>query len=124
MTVSKQRTPDPDPNLVIFVTNQSYDNPLVDIEVTIDGEQVVSQEFAVGNQHNFKVIQLHLPDGIHTIGADSVKGEASMTNSFELPSKRWALLWYGYDQKRLEQGFINADKAFGFQLHDEPIGIE
>jgi hypothetical protein len=117
-------TDTPEPNLVLLVTNQSFDNPLVDITVAIDGNQVVSQDFAVGNQHNFKVLELCLPKGSHTLKADSVTGEASMTKAFELPSKRWILLWYDFNEKRMKEGYINADKAFGLQVQDEPIGIE
>lgn len=122
--VSRPRDEEPEPNLVILVTNQSFDNPSVDITVSIDGDQVISEDFSVGNQHNFKVLELCLPEGSHSLSADSLKGEASMTTSFELPSKRWILLWYDFDEKRRNEGYINARKAFGVQIQDEPIGIE
>ncbi len=124
VTKTEIRPQHQEPNLVLIITNQSFDNPMIDITVTINGEQIVSQEFAVGDQHNFKVLRLRLPEGKNSIVASSTKGQASITESFDLPSKRWALLWYDYNQKLIDQGVRNAGRAFGFLLYDEPIGIE
>jgi hypothetical protein len=103
--------------LTLYVSNQSFDDPSVDITVTIDGRVVVDEEFDVEGQHNWKTFELDLGPGEHTLRAESSTG-AVHEAVFVLPEgePRWAVLdnwWYP------EEG----ERHFTFSIHDEPVGF-
>jgi hypothetical protein len=112
------RPPEPvPPPLTLYVSNQSFDDPSVDITVTIDGRVVVDEEFDVEGQHNWKTFELDLGPGEHTLRAESSTG-AVHEAVFVLPEgePRWAVLdnwWYP------EEG----ERHFTFSIHDEPVGF-
>lgn len=53
--------------VVLAITNQSFDDPDVDLTVTADGEQVVARSFPVEGQHTQTFFGLDLPPGEHTV---------------------------------------------------------
>jgi len=42
-----------EPDLVLLVSNQSFDDPAATLTLTIDGQTVVDQEFDVEGQHTW-----------------------------------------------------------------------
>ena len=81
-------------NLTLYVSNQSCERPAIDIRVEIDGKLLVSDEFEVGNQHNWVEFRLPLRSGAHVITAWSRQGDAELRRSFRVEGKRWAVLDY------------------------------
>ncbi|MEN8238138.1 MAG: hypothetical protein ABFR53_02930, partial [Actinomycetota bacterium] len=63
-----------DPPLSVYVSNQSFADPSVDITVAIDGEDVVDGSFDVGSQHSWYEHALELDAGDHALIATSSGG--------------------------------------------------
>lgn len=103
--------------LHLYVSNQSFDRPVVDIAVTIDGVLVASGDFPVLDQHNWHRFELRLAPGAHTIRIESVAGEASLTVALDLDGERWAVADFWDDLDDDEPAF------FTWQAQDHPIGF-
>ena len=71
-------------DLLLYVSNQSFDDGVVRITVTIDGLTVGHGDFHVEDQHNWVSFALALPAGQHEITAESDSG-ATLRASFEVP---------------------------------------
>ena len=54
-------------NFVLYVTNQSVNVPLVDVEVYIDGRLAVNQGFETHSGHTFIRFEYNIEAGTHTI---------------------------------------------------------
>lgn len=70
-------------DLVLHVSNQSFDDEEVRLTVTIDGVTVVDGDFHVEDQHNWVSYPLSLTLGGHEITAESDSG-ATLHESFEV----------------------------------------
>ncbi len=70
-------------DLVLYVSNQSFDDEEVRVTVTIDGVTVVDGDFHVEGQHNWVSFPLTLSSGGHEIMAESDSG-AMLRESFEV----------------------------------------
>jgi hypothetical protein len=81
-------------NLVLYVSNQSFDRDTVDIRVLIDGRPAVDDDFAVLNQHNWVEFRFSLDDGPHVIYVESLDGQATLEKQFEVKGDRWAVVDY------------------------------
>jgi hypothetical protein len=81
-------------NLILYVSNQSFDRETVDIRVLIDGRPAVDDDFAVLNQHNWVEFRFSLDDGQHVIYAESLDGQATLKEHFEVKGNRWAVVDY------------------------------
>jgi hypothetical protein len=113
---------DPAGNFVLYVSNQSFAEPAVDIRVSIDGKTAVNHRFRVGTQHNWIEFVFALPEGKHTIKAVSLKGEAKFETEFTTGKKNWAVLNYWYSPGG-QGGHKPLQKQFGFELSDKPVGF-
>jgi len=111
----------PDGNVVLYVSNQSFEIDPVDIVVAIDGEQIIDEEFAVANQHNWKRFVLRLSPGRHTLTARSSTGDATLETSFDVSDRHWAVLDYWYSSEAY--GSPPEPRHFEFMIRDEPIGF-
>ena len=60
--------------LQLFVSNQSFDDDTVTIEVAVDGVTVVDEDFHVGSQHTWVNFPLVLPAGERTVRARADTG--------------------------------------------------
>lgn len=80
-------------NLIMYVSNQSFDDPEARLTVTIDGVTVVDGDFHVEDQHNRVSFPLALPSGGHDITAESDSG-ATLRESFQVPrgATRYAVI--------------------------------
>lgn len=104
-------------NLTLYVSNQSFERGDVDILVFIDGRPAVDGDFAVENQHNWIEFSFRLEDGMHTLHAESVAGEAVFEESFEMAGKRWAVVDYWCCDS------MQDEPKFSFHVSSEPIGF-
>jgi hypothetical protein len=111
--------PEPPPApFTLYVSNQSFDDDPVRITISIGGEVVVDDEFAVEGQHNWVEFTPDIEPGHHTLIATSDTG-AEFTVDLELPEgePRWAVVdyWFYPDQE---------PRRFTFDISDEPIGFD
>ena len=81
-------------NLILYVSNQSFDRSTVDIRVLIDDRPAVDDDFAVLNQHNWVDFRFSLDDGQHVIYVESLDGQAILEERFEVKGNRWAVVDY------------------------------
>lgn len=81
-------------NVVLYVSNQSFERATVDIEVVIDGSEVVDDDFAVGNQHNWVEYRLGLGPGRHALRVSSGEGGAALERSFTVAGRTWLVVDY------------------------------
>ena len=112
------RPPQPIPApFTLYVSNQSFEDASVGIEITIDGDVVVDEVFDVEGQHNWKTFTPDIAPGEHLLRAESNTGvvhEASFVLADGQPL--WAVLdywWYPDDTPR----------QFGFATYNEPVGF-
>jgi hypothetical protein len=82
-------------NLVLYASNQSFDDEEVRLTIAVDGATVVDGDFHVEGQHNWVSFPLSLSPGAHEITAESDSG-ATMQKSFRVPGdqKRYAVIDY------------------------------
>jgi hypothetical protein len=101
----------------LWVSNQSFDDDPVAIEIAIDGVQIVDDSFLVDGQHNWIGFMIDgLDPGNHTLIATSDTG-ATFEGTFTLPpdEPRWMVVDYWYYTDDAE------GRHFTFNESDEPI---
>jgi hypothetical protein len=102
-------------DLVLYVSNQSFDDEKVRLAVAVDGVTVVDGDFYVEDQHNWISFPLSLSQGDHEVTAEADSG-VSMSESFRVPGDetRYAVIdHWGEDD--------SADLSWSF--HREPVGF-
>jgi hypothetical protein len=103
--------------LHLYVSNQSFDAPLVNIEVSIDETRVVTGDYAVEDQHSWHEFEIIVPTGSHTLHVWSSSHEADLDQLIDLPGERWAVINYW------NEGTPDSE-TFSLALHDEPVTFE
>lgn len=83
--------------LVRGVSNQSFDDPDVDLVLTIDGTELVSESFPVEDQHTVTYVGVDAASGPHTVTVTSDTG-ATSTEAVDLldGERRWIYITYWY----------------------------
>ncbi len=108
--------PQDGPFLILYVSNQSFDDDPIGILIEIDDRIVVDEQFFVEGQHNWIEFNIALEPGTHMIEAVSSTG-ASYSSEFEMAdTTRWAVLdyWFYRDE---------GSRHMTFQIQDHPIGF-
>jgi len=106
-------------NFVFYVSNQSFAETPVDITVTLNGKKAVSQDFEVGNQHNWKKHTFKLAPGKYKLVAESKKGKAKFEKELEIKDKKtWAAMDYWYYPKK------DGKRFFTIHIQNNPIRFE
>ena len=103
------------PTLTLFISNQSFDKKVVDIQVSIDGRLAVSGDFNVHSQHSWYEYNFALPAGPHQITAISADGTATLSTS---ATQRYGVIDFWYDAGTDEPehfGFFGSDSEPLFQ---------
>lgn len=96
-TEPTQHLPKVDDSFTLYVSNQSFDMPTVDIRVEIDNQLAVSGDFDVEGQHTWVQFDFGLAEGPHHIRvttsdvADVVKEE-----TFQMDDRKWAVVSFWY----------------------------
>ena len=82
-----------DADLLLYVSNQSFDDERVRLTVEVDGVVVVDDDFDVEGQHNWIRFALAMPAGDHEVTASSDTG-AALSETFRVPGDepRFAVL--------------------------------
>ncbi len=74
-------------DLVLYVSNQSFDDEKVGLTVAVDGVTVVDGEFHVEDQHNWISFPLSMSPGVHEVTAEADSG-ATLSESFQIPGDK------------------------------------
>lgn len=102
--------------LVLYISNQSFDDENVRLMVAIDGVTVVEDDFRVEGQHNWIQFPLNLPPGEHAIIATTDSG-ATLRKTFEVPQygTRYAVInhWAESDDAYITWRFQRQGPVFG-----------
>jgi len=104
--------------LHLYISNQSSETPLVDVDVYIDETLVVRGDFDVGGQHNWILFDLTVPAGELRVEAMSQRGVAELDERIDVSAERWAVLdyWYYRDD--------SLGRYFDLAVHDQPVTFE
>ncbi len=107
----------PPPGVMLVISNQSYEDPDVEVTVTLDGEVVIDRSFAVEGQHTFTSYRLPLAAGEHEL---AVMADTGATHE--------RVLTLGSEQRHVYVGFTSgggagSSGAFEVSESDEPFGF-
>ena len=87
-------------NLVLYVSNQSFNVDPVRIKVWVDSDLLVDQDFEVGNQHNWIIFGHNLPQGNHTLRAESsLEGVLPVLSEFIFSTKLFFVINFWSDPR-------------------------
>ena len=86
----------PGGNFVLYVSDQSFATSQVDITIRIDGRVAVIDQFAVGNEHNWKRYRFELDPGMHRLTAVSHDGRARLVGTFRVKKTLNGVVDYVY----------------------------
>jgi hypothetical protein len=111
---------EPNANVLLYISNQSFEEPLVDIFVSIDDRTIVKDTFKVKNQHYWRIYSLHLSPGKHAIHAKAVNGAVAIDRSFILSGKHWAVLNFWGSKTNADKSEL---KGITFEVSNEPISF-
>lgn len=85
-----------DPELTLYVSNQSFDIDPVDIDVFIDGEPAVTGDFLVEGQHSWHEFPFDAALGAHEIMAVSSQAPSPVTASLDLGKPEHVVISFWY----------------------------
>lgn len=110
-------------DLVLIVSNQSFDDEEVRLSIAVDGVTVVDDDFHVEDQHNWVRFPLGLPRGGHEVTADTDSG-ATLRESFEVPGTepRYAVIDYWTADDSPETDDPAVDLTWQFQRQAPVFG--
>ena len=102
-------------DLMLFASNQSFDEEQVRLTIAVDGVTVVDGEFHVEGQHNWVSFPLSLSPGAHEITANSDTG-ATLRESFRVPGDktRYAVIDHWGDASKSELRWLFQRQPIGF----------
>lgn len=102
-------------DLMLYVSNQSFDDEEVRLTVAVDGVTVVDGNFHVENQHNWVSFPLGLSPGVHEITAESETG-ATLSESFRVRRDRtgYAVIDHWGDDESGELTWLFQWQPIGF----------
>lgn len=108
-------------NLVLYVSNQSFDVDPIEITIEIDGVQLIDQAFEVESQHNWQEFVVQLSPGSHTLKARSPATGAVLVEDFVLEDRHWAVVDFWYHDG---SSGSPVDPMFTFHTDDKPIRFQ
>ena len=104
-------------NLVLYVSNQSFDDEEVRLTVEVDGFTVVDGDFHVEDQHNWIKFALRMAPGTHNVTAEAASG-AAFSEAFQVPGDeaRFAVIdYWGKDD--------HDPREFSWFIQREPVAF-
>lgn len=116
--IISQGLAEPNANVILYVSNQSFYMPTVDIIVKIDDRIVVEDEFEVRNQHHWTEYAIYLSPGEHTLHATALDSTVEIKRSFKVTGNHWVTVdfWRSKHSK-------DKSKGLKFDISDRPIGF-
>lgn len=97
----------PRTTLHLHVSNQSFEDPRVNIRLQIDNWEIVQGDFAVESQHNWYRFDIEVPPGTRELRALTFKPDhaVSLNQRIEVPAERWVVVDYWYAKGDPEERF-------------------
>ena len=110
-------------DLVLYISNQSFDDEEGRLTVTVDGVTVVDGGFHVEGQHNWVSFSLTLSSGGHEVTAESESG-ATLRESFEVPRNktRYAIIEHWTEGDSADTDDASVDLTWQFQRQAPAFG--
>lgn len=103
-------------NLIIMISNQSFDNPEVRIKGYINGEKLFEDSFEVGIQHLVSYYYLNLEEGEYNLSFES-EDDAILSDVITIDEEQlWVYLTYWKDD--------NTDSHMDIFKQNEPLRID
>ena len=111
------RGPMPVP-LHVYVSNQSFEKPWVDIQVGLAGTPAIEGEFDVASQHNWILFDFDVAPGPVALTVTSAVGGAGLEQAIDVPAERWIVIDYWYSPGDAE------GERFTATLHETQPGFD
>lgn len=114
--------------LIVRVSNQSFDDPDVNLSATLDGVALFDEVFAVEGQHAVTLFGVDVEPGSHTLTVVSDSG-AVVEQAVDLPvgEQRWLVVDYWYFDPDSEGkswgGEQEPGPLFTVSVSDKPVYI-
>lgn len=97
-------------NIVLVVSNQSFEKPDINLKVFIDDKFYIDNQFKVEDQHNFASYNYSIPKGSHKLKA-IVNNTSIFEEIFNMNNeKQWAVITYWYNSRDDINFNISTDK--------------
>ena len=111
------------PTFTLYVSNQSFDLPLVDLAIELDRRLAVTGDFPVEGQHTWIPFDFDLAPGAHQLRVGSRAGGAMLdqTFDFDMDARRWGVLSFWYYASGSPEP---TPQQLSFQVLDEPPAFE
>lgn len=119
LTEPRQLIPPPEtPNFTLYISNQSFQQSVVGIDVKLDGQPAVEGDFEVGSQHTWLPFHFQLSAGTHTLTSTTHLGARTveLTSTVQVSDERdYGVLsfWTGRE-----------GGAFAFSFMDDQPGFD
>lgn len=109
-------------NFALYISNQSFEIDLIDVEVYIDEKLAVNDEFQNISGHEYSSFRFSLSEGTHAIKIVSQKGGATLEDTFTIVEAGRGVIhfWY-YPEDHMYATEPNFEFIFG---PDEPLMID
>ena len=102
--------------LYLYVSNQSFEDPEVHIQVLVDGKQALADTFDVKDQHHWVLFPMNFEKGSRTLEARARGHSADTTFQFELGDPPlWAVLDFWSDEGEAHFTFRESEQRPGFE---------
>ncbi len=109
------------PSLHLFVSNQSFAIPRIDLAVRIDGAVVVERILETGHQHTWHAFEIDLRPGRHRLDARTRTGRATLSSTFSMGRQAWGVLAFWYYPPA---HYMPTPRRLTFRLHGQPVLFE
>ncbi|HSK03153.1 MAG TPA: hypothetical protein VK932_18000 [Kofleriaceae bacterium] len=109
------------PTFTLFVSNQSFDLPQVDIAVELDGQLAVSGDFLVEGQHTWIQFDFDLAPGSHQLRVKSEDAGVTLDEAFDMDARKWGVVNFWYHKAGSPEP---TPEQFSFDLFDEAPQFE
>lgn len=109
----------------VYVSNQSFDLDPVDIDIYVDDIKLITGDFLVGSQHNWKAFDFTIEAGKpHTVRAVTTKGGVEKSEVVNVPAAgRWVVVDFWYSAPS-ESGSTEAPESFSINAYDKQPGFD
>ena len=100
----------------LHILSPNGKSELVDIKVTLDGEQIIRGKFFFEGPHHRYTFVLPLREGSHRISVVALPEGTELEENFEVKCQLYAVLYYWYQSEKDEPHFefMTASGDFGF----------
>jgi len=102
----------------LYVSNQSFADPSVNLTVTIDGVEKFSKQCWVDDQHNWSHIEFELSKGKHTIEVNENDHNIINERKFSVHDDLWIVVDYWYYP---ESHYNPTPRHISIDFHDEQV---